>query len=100
MPTDQCAGCRRYLRPDQQKCPYCGVDNASGEGAAPNGALIKCPDCGKEISRSALACPNCGRPMKAQPQVQREGPFLQTLNAGCVVVVVIVLIVVAVVIIA
>ena len=23
-------------------------------------ALVKCPECGKEISDSALACPHCG----------------------------------------
>ena len=23
-------------------------------------ALIKCPECGKEISDSATSCPNCG----------------------------------------
>lgn len=26
-------------------------------------ALIKCPECGKEISDKATACPNCGCPM-------------------------------------
>ena len=25
-------------------------------------ALVKCPECGKEISDSALACPHCGCP--------------------------------------
>jgi predicted amidophosphoribosyltransferase len=25
--------------------------------------LVKCPDCGKEVSSSAPTCPNCGRPM-------------------------------------
>ena len=25
-------------------------------------ALIKCPECGKEISDKAAACPNCGCP--------------------------------------
>lgn len=25
-------------------------------------ALIKCPDCGKEISDSTPSCPNCGKP--------------------------------------
>ncbi len=24
-------------------------------------ALIKCPDCGREVSDSAPTCPNCGR---------------------------------------
>ena len=31
-------------------------------------ALIKCPECGKEISDKANACPNCGNPMNQQPQ--------------------------------
>ncbi len=27
-------------------------------------ALIKCKECGKEISDKAVACPNCGYPLK------------------------------------
>lgn len=27
-------------------------------------ALIKCPECGKEVSSAAKACPNCGCPME------------------------------------
>lgn len=27
-------------------------------------ALIKCPECGKEVSDSAIACPSCGFPVK------------------------------------
>ena len=30
-------------------------------------ALIKCPECGKEISDKASACPNCGCPVSAIP---------------------------------
>lgn len=26
-------------------------------------ALIKCPECGKDVSSSAIACPNCGYPI-------------------------------------
>ena len=26
-------------------------------------ALIKCPECGKEISNEAKACPHCGKPL-------------------------------------
>lgn len=26
-------------------------------------SLIKCPECGKEISSNAVACPNCGNPV-------------------------------------
>ncbi len=29
-------------------------------------ALIKCPECGKEISEQAPQCPNCGRPIAIQ----------------------------------
>lgn len=29
-------------------------------------ALIKCPECGKEISDKALACPNCGMPLRRE----------------------------------
>ena len=32
----------------------------------PNPNLIPCPDCGRHISRSAVACPGCGRPMTPQ----------------------------------
>lgn len=31
-------------------------------------ALIKCTDCGKEISASAIACPGCGKPIKPTKQ--------------------------------
>lgn len=27
-------------------------------------ALIRCPDCGRDISDAALACPHCARPMR------------------------------------
>lgn len=30
--------------------------------------LVKCPDCGKEVSDQAPTCPQCGRPLKAQPK--------------------------------
>lgn len=30
-------------------------------------ALIKCPECGSEISDRAAACPRCGNPMTAAP---------------------------------
>lgn len=29
-------------------------------------ALIKCPECGKEISDKAQSCPNCGYPIPKQ----------------------------------
>ena len=29
-------------------------------------ALIKCPECGKEISDKATVCPNCGMPLRRE----------------------------------
>lgn len=29
-------------------------------------SLVKCPECGKEVSDQAPTCPQCGRPLKAQ----------------------------------
>ena len=29
-------------------------------------AMIKCPECGKEISSKAEACPNCGMPIRGR----------------------------------
>lgn len=29
-------------------------------------ALIKCPECGKEISDKASSCPNCGMPLRRE----------------------------------
>ncbi len=40
--------------------------------------LIKCPDCGQEISELARACPNCGRPASLQdpsPGAQNSRPL-------------------------
>lgn len=30
-------------------------------------ALVKCPDCDRDVSSEAPACPTCGRPMKVEP---------------------------------
>lgn len=62
-------------------------------------AIIKCPECGKDISEKATHCIHCGYPIKprsAQPVqiVHQEGCFLKTLNAGCLVVVVIVVLII------
>lgn len=35
-------------------------------------ALIKCPECGKEISDSATACPGCGHPMQKAPEIEAQ----------------------------
>ena len=35
-------------------------------------ALIKCPECGKEISDKAKTCPNCGCPIKKITGTENE----------------------------
>lgn len=37
-------------------------------------ALIKCPECGKEISDKAAACPNCGHPIATENQNGKSQP--------------------------
>ena len=37
-------------------------------------ALIKCPDCGTDVSDQAVACPKCARPMKAAAKARRSSP--------------------------
>lgn len=37
-------------------------------------ALIKCPECGKEISDAAISCPNCGTPISQRATVQINQP--------------------------
>ena len=39
-------------------------------------ALIKCPDCGKDISTLAKNCPSCGRPMKNNEELEYENDKL------------------------
>ena len=34
-------------------------------------ALIRCPECEKEISQDALQCPNCGKPNKKMRNIKR-----------------------------
>ena len=44
-------------------------------------ALIKCSECGKEVSENAASCPNCGNPMNPQPQ-QVQQPQQKELENG------------------
>ncbi len=56
-------------------------------------ALIKCPECGTDVSDLAEQCPHCAYPIKAKHEVKepvvvaKEGCFLQTLNTGCMIIV-------------
>ena len=45
-------------------------------------ALIKCPECGKEISDKASVCPNCGTPIadkKIKVHFHRKKSFVAPL---------------------
>ena len=35
--------------------------------------LIKCAECGKEISSNAAVCPSCGNPVKTEDELVKEG---------------------------
>ena len=35
-------------------------------------SMMHCPECGHEISNSAVACPSCGRPINGIPVVERK----------------------------
>ncbi|MDX1929196.1 MAG: 50S ribosomal protein L32 [Pirellulaceae bacterium] len=39
------------------------IMRAQKQTAVQAGNLVRCPDCGSGISRSAQACPHCGRPI-------------------------------------
>ncbi|MEQ9393285.1 MAG: hypothetical protein RLO03_13865 [Balneola sp.] len=61
-------------------------------------ALINCPECQKQVSDKADACPNCGNPLNIKTGApaqnikveSKEGCFLQTMNAGCMIIFVII----------
>lgn len=66
--------------------------------------LIKCPECGTDVSDKAEKCPKCAYPINpvnniptikndSKPEVivkSEEGCFLQTLNFGCAVIAIII----------
>lgn len=56
-------------------------------------ALIKCPECGKEISDQATACPNCGCPVKQSTtpiSTPQTSPKFKKKKNGCFVFIIIV----------
>ena len=45
-------------------------------------ALIYCPECGHEVSNSAVACPNCGRPLRTPPVIERKAVVTEVDRGG------------------
>jgi len=41
-----------------------GKEAMEGKEETVNPNLMRCPDCGKEVSRNAESCPHCGRKLK------------------------------------
>jgi hypothetical protein len=39
-------------------------------------ALVRCPDCGRDVSTEALACLGCGRPMKSEASPMAAPPVI------------------------
>ena len=39
-------------------------------------ALIKCPECGQEISDKAFTCPKCGNPLKDINKITQQSPVV------------------------
>lgn len=47
-------------------------------------ALIKCPECGKEVSDKASACPNCGCPISnSSSSVRSSAPTTAQIRVVC-----------------
>ena len=44
-------------------------------------ALIKCSECGSEVSSRATACPKCGNPIAAEREVEATGTAITTTQA-------------------
>lgn len=48
-------------------------------------SLVKCPECGKDVSDAATSCPNCGHPIHARPAsppASSAAPATEKMRAG------------------
>ena len=59
-------------------------------------ALIKCKECGKDMSENATACPNCGNPNtltkeEKQEEIEKKNKEENTTNIICFIVVVVII---------
>lgn len=51
-------------------------------------ALIVCPECGHEVSDTAITCPNCGFTLKKELDNQKRNNFLKKYKVGIIIAVV------------
>lgn len=54
-------------------------------------ALIKCPECGKEISNTAKSCPNCGYRIKRQKNNVKRKP---TIIGGAILIIIVIILII------
>jgi len=47
-------------------------------------ALIKCPECGKDISDKAASCPNCGCPIEKRQEERRIVTFDEAFDSNLI----------------
>ena len=50
-------------------------------------ALINCPECGKEVSTTALSCPHCGYALLAKAQHKKNSSFYIISIIFCIIVI-------------
>ena len=72
------------------KCPSCGCgvivpkpEPIKDKPPPADITLLPCPDCGKDISSSAISCPNCGRPMQNPATKKTAERIVIKQNSGC-----------------
>ena len=91
-----CSSCGSAINPGTKFCPVCGnpVDGTAGSPApqmAPGnptarqqqfaGMILKCPNCGAQISQTTAICPECGFHITGQAAVSSVQNFANQLMA-------------------
>jgi len=65
-----CSFCGQSLSPPAQQTvqPQQGGSAKGDEVSSGTSSLVKCPDCGQDVSRRATACPKCGAPVSTSDE--------------------------------
>lgn len=72
------------------KCPDCGREISENTKQCPycgspfeNENLMSCPSCGHSVSKKANACPNCGHPLQEKQTIRVTFSKISLFNRGC-----------------